>query len=388
MLMPPAGPDRPAHAAFGIKLAAYRFDRYRTTEKPEKKPSVKTRRRSRSPTRRPPPRRYKTPLRRSPTPSATPATWSPSRPTSSIPEEYARRVQELDQARPRGRGAGREGDEEARHGLAARRRPGQRAREPAGGHPVEGRQGRQAPRRSPSSARASCFDTGGISLKPADGMEEMITDMAGSAAVVGAMYALAARKAKVNAVGILGLVENMPDAQRPAARRRRDLDVRPDHRGDQHRRRGPPRAGRRGLVLPGPLQAEVHGRPRHADRRDRGLARQGPRRPLLQRRDAGGQSDGGLEGHRRRAVAHAAARPVRQADREPSRRHEERRPAPGRLDHRGAVHQEVHQRPRLGAHRHGLHRLEAELAPWRPSRAARAASACGCSTGCASDYEG
>jgi leucyl aminopeptidase len=62
-----------------------------------------------------------------------------------------------------------------------------------------------------------CFDTGGISLKPADGMEEMITDMGGAAAVSGLMYALASRKAKVNAVGILGLVENMPDAnaQRP-----------------------------------------------------------------------------------------------------------------------------------------------------------------------------
>ncbi len=62
-----------------------------------------------------------------------------------------------------------------------------------------------------------CFDTGGISLKPADGMEEMITDMGGAAAVTGLMYALASRKAKVNAVGILGLVENMPDgnAQRP-----------------------------------------------------------------------------------------------------------------------------------------------------------------------------
>ena len=62
-----------------------------------------------------------------------------------------------------------------------------------------------------------CFDTGGISIKPADHMEEMIIDMSGAAAVTGAMYALAARKAKVNAVGILGLVENMPDgaAQRP-----------------------------------------------------------------------------------------------------------------------------------------------------------------------------
>jgi leucyl aminopeptidase len=62
-----------------------------------------------------------------------------------------------------------------------------------------------------------CFDSGGISIKPAEGMESMIWDMAGSAAAAGAMYALAARKAKVNAVGILGLVENMPDggAQRP-----------------------------------------------------------------------------------------------------------------------------------------------------------------------------
>ncbi|HZK98776.1 MAG TPA: leucyl aminopeptidase, partial [Caulobacteraceae bacterium] len=62
-----------------------------------------------------------------------------------------------------------------------------------------------------------CFDTGGISLKGADGMEEMITDMGGAAAVTGLMYALASRKAKVNAVGILGLVENMPggNAQRP-----------------------------------------------------------------------------------------------------------------------------------------------------------------------------
>jgi leucyl aminopeptidase len=62
-----------------------------------------------------------------------------------------------------------------------------------------------------------CFDSGGISLKQADGMEEMITDMGGAAAVVGTMAALAGRKARVNAVGVLGLVENMPDgaAQRP-----------------------------------------------------------------------------------------------------------------------------------------------------------------------------
>ena len=62
-----------------------------------------------------------------------------------------------------------------------------------------------------------CFDTGGISIKPADGMEDMKWDMGGSAAVAGLMHVVAGRKAKANVVGILGLVENMPDgnAQRP-----------------------------------------------------------------------------------------------------------------------------------------------------------------------------
>jgi len=62
-----------------------------------------------------------------------------------------------------------------------------------------------------------CFDTGGISLKPAKFMEDMTYDMAGSAVVVGLMKSLALRKAKVNVVGVVGLVENMPDgnAQRP-----------------------------------------------------------------------------------------------------------------------------------------------------------------------------
>ncbi len=61
------------------------------------------------------------------------------------------------------------------------------------------------------------FDSGGISIKPSAGMEDMKGDMGGAAAVTGLMRALAARKAKVNAVGVIGLVENMPDgrAQRP-----------------------------------------------------------------------------------------------------------------------------------------------------------------------------
>ena len=61
------------------------------------------------------------------------------------------------------------------------------------------------------------FDTGGISLKPGNGMEEMKADMAGAAAVIGLMKALAGRKAKVNAIGVVGAVENMPssNATRP-----------------------------------------------------------------------------------------------------------------------------------------------------------------------------
>lgn len=61
------------------------------------------------------------------------------------------------------------------------------------------------------------FDSGGISIKPGAGMEDMKGDMGGAAAVVGAMKAIAGRKAKANVVGIIGLVENMPDgaAQRP-----------------------------------------------------------------------------------------------------------------------------------------------------------------------------
>ena len=61
------------------------------------------------------------------------------------------------------------------------------------------------------------FDTGGISIKPGGGMEDMKGDMAGAACVVGLMHALASRKAKVNVVGAIGCVENMPDgnAYRP-----------------------------------------------------------------------------------------------------------------------------------------------------------------------------
>ncbi len=63
-----------------------------------------------------------------------------------------------------------------------------------------------------------CFDSGGLSIKPALGMEDMKGDMGGAAAVVGAMHAIATRKAKAHVIGVVGLVENMPDgnAMRPS----------------------------------------------------------------------------------------------------------------------------------------------------------------------------
>ena len=89
------------------------------------------------------------------------------------------------------------------------------------------------------------FDTGGISIKPADNMEKMKYDMAGGAAMIGAMRAIALLKPKVRVIGIVCAAENMPDgkAQKPG-------DVQTamsgkDHRDHQHRRRGPPGAGRR-----------------------------------------------------------------------------------------------------------------------------------------------
>ena len=151
-----------------------------------------------------------------------------------------------------------------------------------------------------------CFDTGGISIKPAAGMEDMKGDMAGAACVVGLMHALAGRKAKVNAIGAIGLVENMPDgnAQRPG-------DIVTSMSGQTIEIINTDAEGR--LVLADvvhyvntQLQAEIHGRSRDADRRDHGRARPGACRPVLQRRQALRAADAGRPRDRREGVAHAA----------------------------------------------------------------------------------
>ena len=93
--------------------------------------------------------------------------------------------------------------------------PGLTEAAPSGRHAMEQRQSARETRRF--CRQGVVFDTGGISIKPAGGMEDMKGDMAGAATVTGLMCALAGRKAKVNAVGVIGLVENAVDgnAQRP-----------------------------------------------------------------------------------------------------------------------------------------------------------------------------
>ncbi len=92
---------------------------------------------------------------------------------------------------------------------------GSPARQPPRGDALERRQARRQP--VAFIGKGVCFDTGGISIKPAGGHGGHEGDMAGAACVVGLMQSLASRKAKVNVIGAIGIVENMPDgnAQRP-----------------------------------------------------------------------------------------------------------------------------------------------------------------------------
>jgi len=203
-----------ARAAFGAQLAAYRFDKYRTTESAEKKPSIAALKIMAA------------------APAEAAQAFEPlasladavafardlvSEPANVLyPEEFAHRVRRLADAGIEVEVLGEA--EMTTLGFGALLGVGQgSARESQ--LAILQWKGAADPAAPPIAfvGKGVCFDTGGISIKPADGMEEMITDMAGAAAAAGALYALARRKAKVNAVAILGLVENMPSstAQRP-----------------------------------------------------------------------------------------------------------------------------------------------------------------------------
>ena len=203
-----------ARAAFGARLASYRFDKYRTTEKPEKKPTVERVEVVTADT------------------AAAEAAYAPllalaeavefsrdlaSEPANILyPAEFARRVQELTRLGLEVQVLGEA--EMAELGMGALLGVGQGSVRESQLVAIRWN-GAEDPNAAPVAfvGKGVCFDTGGISIKPAEGMEDMKWDMAGAGAVAGLMHALAGRKAKVNAVGVLGLVENMPDgnAQRP-----------------------------------------------------------------------------------------------------------------------------------------------------------------------------
>jgi leucyl aminopeptidase len=208
--LPDLSAQMAAHAAFGLRLASYRFDKYRTRQKPEAKHSIAA---ARIATEAPAKAAAAFETLSGLADAICFARDQVSEPANVLyPAEFARRVGELSrlgltvevlgEAEMKalgmgtllavGQGSGRESQ------LAVLQWKG--AKDPAA-PPVA------------FVGKGVCFDTGGISLKPADRMEEMIIDMSGAAAVAGTMYALAARRAKVNAVGILGLVENMPDGE-------------------------------------------------------------------------------------------------------------------------------------------------------------------------------
>ena len=219
------------------------------------------------------------------------------------------------------------------------------------------------------------FDTGGVSIKPAGGMDEMKGDMGGAAAVVGAMHAIAARKAKANVVGVIGLVENMVDgnSQRPG-------DIVTAMSGTTIEVLNTDAEGR--LVLADALwytqQKFKTGRDdRSGDPDGCGdrCAGKSECRALCQRRRPGRKPAVCRRDERRAALAPAIVERLRQVDRHAQCGCEEHRWQMGRVDHRCPVHSALCRRCALGASRHRRHGLwgteerhlpELGIRIWRP----------------------
>ena len=206
-------PEQAARVGFAARLAAYRFDKYRTTQKADKIPSITAI------------RVVTTDLR------GAEAALEPlsavadgvifardlvSEPANVLyPAEFAKRVKALESLGLEVEILGEA--EMEKLGMRTLLGVGQGSRRESQLAIMKWNGGEAGAQPLAFVGKGVCFDTGGISIKPADGMEDMKWDMGGAAAVTGTMIALASRKAKANVVGVLGLVENMPDgnAQRP-----------------------------------------------------------------------------------------------------------------------------------------------------------------------------
>jgi leucyl aminopeptidase len=210
----PVKPEQAADVALGVELRAYAFDRYKTKRKDGEEPPAQ--------------RRFTFAVANV---QGARKAWSEREavaagtllardlvnepPNVLFPEEFARRAAAL-----RKLGVTVEVlDERAmkKLGMNALLGVGQGSRHASRVAIMRWNGGKSGTAPVAFVGKGVCFDTGGISIKPAGSMEDMKGDMAGAACVVGLMHALAGRKAAVNAVGAIGLVENMPDgnAQRP-----------------------------------------------------------------------------------------------------------------------------------------------------------------------------
>ncbi|NKB20642.1 MAG: leucyl aminopeptidase [Alphaproteobacteria bacterium] len=209
------GAEFAANLAYGCQLRSYRFDRYRTKEKPEDKPSlnaVAVMLRDVAGA-----RRKFAPLRK----IADGVFFTRdlvSEPANILfPISFASRLRALAKLGVKLKVL----DEKQmkKLGMGALLGVGQGSANPSRVVAMEWNGAPKAKDKRPIAfvGKGVTFDTGGISIKPAGGMEDMKWDMAGAGVVSGLMHALASRKAKVNAVGVVGLVENMPssNAQRP-----------------------------------------------------------------------------------------------------------------------------------------------------------------------------
>lgn len=199
--------DSAASAAAGAKLAAYRFDTYFTKLKPSQKPSVKTftvvtgdEKAAKA--------AFK------PLDAAVDGTYLArdlmnEPPNVLYPESFAARVKELE---AEGLEVEILGEAEMTElGMGGLLGVGQGSIRESKLAIMKWMGGKKTDKPVCLVGKGVCFDTGGISLKPGPGMQDMKGDMGGAAAVTGTMLALAKRKAKANVIGLIGLVENMPD---------------------------------------------------------------------------------------------------------------------------------------------------------------------------------
>jgi len=196
-----------ARVAAGAKLAAYRFDTYFTKLKPDQKPSL-----SGLTVLTADPKAAKAAF--GPLDAATDGTYLARDlvnlpPNDLYPESFAAKVRELS---PLGLEVEILGEKQmAKLGMGALLGVGQGSVKESQLGIIRWNGGKPGDDPVILVGKGVCFDTGGISLKPGPNMENMRGDMGGAAAVTGTMRALAQRKAKVNVVGLIGLVENMPD---------------------------------------------------------------------------------------------------------------------------------------------------------------------------------